>query len=357
MSAQEQQTPTAHAVSPDSGAHWAAEGAWPVADGVHRIPLPLPNDGLKSVNVYVLETDRGITLIDGGWAIPAAREVLDRSLRSIGYSFTDIREFLVTHSHRDHYTMASVLGKETGAGISLGLGERGALAAVRRHDPDQFVALLRRIGADDVAVHWGRDSGQDIDPDAWRDPDVWLDGTIDLSVGQRLLNAIPTPGHTDGHYVFADRSDELLFSGDHVLPTITPSIGFTLPRPGNPLGDFLTSLARVRELPDMRVLPAHGPVASSTHERVDELLAHHDERLQASLAAVPEGGGTPREVAGGLHWTRHETLFERLDPFNQGLAALETQAHLTVLAARGDLVASTRDGVETYTRPMPTLEP
>ena len=45
-------------VSPDSGQHWADEGAWPVAPGVHRIPLPLPTDGLRAVNVYAIETDR-----------------------------------------------------------------------------------------------------------------------------------------------------------------------------------------------------------------------------------------------------------------------------------------------------------
>ena len=70
-------TPTAHAVSPDSGEHWTAEGAWQVAPGLWRIPLPLPMDGLKAVNVYVLETDAGLTLVDGGWAIPVARELLE----------------------------------------------------------------------------------------------------------------------------------------------------------------------------------------------------------------------------------------------------------------------------------------
>ena len=57
-------TPTAHAVSPDSGEHWTAEGAWQVAPGLWRIPLPLPMDGLKAINVYVLETDTGLTLVE-----------------------------------------------------------------------------------------------------------------------------------------------------------------------------------------------------------------------------------------------------------------------------------------------------
>jgi hypothetical protein len=69
-------------VSPDSGQHWAGEGAWPAAPGVHRIPLPLPTDGLRAVNVYAIETDEGLTLVDGGWAIEAGRAALDKGLGS-----------------------------------------------------------------------------------------------------------------------------------------------------------------------------------------------------------------------------------------------------------------------------------
>ncbi len=50
---------------------------------------------------------------------------------------------------------------------------------------------------------------------------------------------IETPGHTRGHVVFSDPASRLLFTGDHVLPTITPSIGFEPVATDNPLGDFL----------------------------------------------------------------------------------------------------------------------
>ena len=66
------------------------------------------------------------------------------------------------------------------------------------------------------------------------------------------------PGHTAGHFVFADLDAGLLFAGDHVLPTITPSVGFELVYADDPLRDFLGSLERVRRLPDLRLLPAHG---------------------------------------------------------------------------------------------------
>ena len=40
-----------------------------MADGVHRIPLPLPNDGLRAVNVYAIADGDGLTLVDSGWAL------------------------------------------------------------------------------------------------------------------------------------------------------------------------------------------------------------------------------------------------------------------------------------------------
>src|SRR5690348_13731767 len=55
---------------------WAAPGTYPVAPGVHRVPLPLPNDRLRAVNVYVIEADDGLVLIDSGWALEEAHRAL-----------------------------------------------------------------------------------------------------------------------------------------------------------------------------------------------------------------------------------------------------------------------------------------
>ena len=342
---------TAHSVSPDSGEHWTAEGAWEVTEGIYRIPLPLPMDGLKAINVYVIQTPEGFTLIDGGWAIPQARELLDKCLREIGSGFGDIRRFLVTHIHRDHYTMATVLGHEYGADVSLGLGERPGLEllndldAVKGHP---FAEVLVSAGARDVADEWiaGTKHMERPDVSLWQFPDTWLDGDHEIAVGARTVDAVHTPGHTPGHYVFADRAGGLLFAGDHVLPTITPSIGFTVPETPLPLGDFLASLVKVRSLPDLRILPAHGPVAPSSHDRVDELLQHHDVRLELCVKALADGPMTAQQAAGRLPWTRHDHAYADLDVFNRGMAAMETKAHLELLVARGQASRTeTPDGV------------
>ncbi|WP_193606712.1 MBL fold metallo-hydrolase [Nocardioides lijunqiniae] len=331
---------TAHAVSPDSGEHWTAEGAWRVADGILRIPLPLPMDGLRAINVYVIETDDGLTLVDGGWAIPVARELLERCLRDVGYGLGDLRRFLVTHVHRDHFTMATVLGQELGIDVALGADEKPALDLLNNIEDlteNPFVEVLVSAGAREVAEQWVRmdDDREPPDMSIWAYPGTWLEGDHEIAVGHRTLDAVHTPGHTPGHFVFAERAAGLLFAGDHVLPTITPSIGFTMPEVDQPLGHFMASLTKVRGLPDLTILPAHGPVAPSSHARVDELLAHHERRLDDSARLLGAGPVTAYDVAQGLGWTRHETPFAKLDVFSQGMAAMETKAHLELLVARG----------------------
>lgn len=336
--------------SPDSGTHWSEPGAWPVAPGIHRIPLPLPMDGLRAINVYVLETEDGLTLIDGGWAIDVSRRMLDQALREIGYAPRDIRSFLVTHVHRDHYTQAVALRKETGAVVSLGAAERPALQSIHKsaEGDNPFPALLARAGAHDLSREWGQMGDSPTNLDHWADPDTWLNGDQRIRVGERDLDALTTPGHTQGHYVFADLVDRFLFAGDHVLPTITPSIGFEAVPSEQPLGDFLASLTKVRSLPDLTLLPAHGPIGMSSHARVDELLAHHEHRLDLCVEALGGGELTAYQVAAQLTWTRQEHQLATLDLFNAGLATMETRVHLLLLIARGLVTVSDIEGQDVY---------
>jgi glyoxylase-like metal-dependent hydrolase (beta-lactamase superfamily II) len=91
------------------------------------------------------------------------------------------------------------------------------------------------------------------DPHAsgWEYPDTWLRDGDSVPCGARRLEVVGTPGHTQGHVVFHESQEGLLFAGDHVLATITPSIAVEPVLAENPLADFLASLAKVRQLPDV----------------------------------------------------------------------------------------------------------
>jgi glyoxylase-like metal-dependent hydrolase (beta-lactamase superfamily II) len=338
-------------VTHTSSLPWVEPGAFEVAPGVFRVPLPLPNDGLRAVNVYVVTTPDGLVCVDAGWGIPESRALFETSLASLGAGIADVRRFLVTHVHRDHYTQAVQVRRDAGAHVGLGLGEKRTLDALQDTDRTPLngqVGALREAGAQELADMielWF--SSQKADLTAWESPDEWLtEGPIPL--GDRVLHAVETPGHTAGHLVFHDVDGALLFAGDHVLPTITPSIGFEPVLSENPLGAFLRSLAVVRARPDAMLLPAHGPVTASVHARVDELVAHHGRRLDLTEQAVRDGATTVQEAASVLRWTRREHQLADLDPFNAMLAVFETGAHLELLVAQGRLTVTHVDGVKRY---------
>jgi len=331
---------------------WTEPGPETVAPGVHRIPLPLPMDGLRAVNVYALEDGDGLVLIDGGWALDVSRSLLERSLATLGHELRDVRRVLVTHMHRDHYTQAIAIRRAVGAQVALGVGEQGSMRELVAGRPARLSSQpdrLRRLGARtlaDAIVASPGDGGDTLS--YYEDPDVWLEpGRVELETF--ALDAVHTPGHTRGHLVFHATDRGLLFAGDHVLPHITPSIGFEPDRPPFPLRDYLASLERVLALPDATLLPAHGPVGGSTHGRAHELIAHHEERLADTLDALASGAGLAPDVARILRWTRRGRDFEELGLFDQMLAVLETAAHLDVLVLRGDAARDDAGDTITYT--------
>jgi glyoxylase-like metal-dependent hydrolase (beta-lactamase superfamily II) len=330
---------------------WEQPGAHEEAPGIYRIPLPLPGDHLKAVNVYAVADGEQLVMIDGGWALTDAIELLTESLGTVGYALSDIREFLVTHIHRDHYTNAIAVRRSVGSSVSLGEGEQLSLAALRTIKEHPDVKALYSAGAFELSAdlqRWTSTLGDGPDLTDWEDPDRWLPDGIDIPLSTRTLRVIATPGHTRGHVVYHDPEHDVLFAGDHVLPHITPSIGIELVRKPSPLRDYIGSLQLVRALPDARLLPAHGPATASAHERVDELLAHHERRLDATAAAVRHGASTAFEVANVLTWTRRDKHLEELDLFNRIMAVNETVAHLVVLVERGVLTQETLEGVVHY---------
>ncbi|MGQ0483441.1 MAG: MBL fold metallo-hydrolase [Pseudonocardia sp.] len=333
----------------DSTADWTATGVYEVTDGLYRVPLPMPSDGLRAVNIYALRDGDGLVLIDAGWRVPEARAVLDKAVSALGHELGDVRRFLVTHVHRDHYTLAVQVRREFGNHISLGIGEQESLRLSQDPARPPFQTLrmqLIQAGAADLLPRLP--TGSDLLPSDWEDPDEWLQAPVTIPVGGHVLDAIATPGHTRGHVVFADDARELLFAGDHVLPHITPSIGLEAAQGHSPLGDYLHSLRLLLNRPDQRMLPAHGPISPSVHARVHELLAHHAQRLDEMAAAVAAGADTAYRTAQRVLWTRRGRAFTDLDAMNSRLAVTETSAHLDLLAEQGRLRRSEVDGVRHY---------
>lgn len=318
---------------------WAEPGAREVSDGVFRIPLSMPGDGLRAVNVYAIETGAGLSLVDAGWRTPTSLPELESALGAIGHAVDSVRDVFVTHIHRDHYTLAVELRRRFGTRIGLGRDEAPGLhelLEIASNVPVTSLAQLRRAGDPQLAdLIEALTSAEEFDAESWEKPDSWLEPG-DHAVGSRVLEAVATPGHTKGHLVFHDRDAGILFAGDHLLPTISPSIGFELGEWDLPLASYLSSLEHILTRPDARLLPAHGAPGPSAHSRAVELLEHHDLRLAETVDAVDRLGSsaTASQVAQVLTWTRRRRAYADLDDFNRMIATCETIAHLDVLVAR-----------------------
>ncbi|MHB1638491.1 MAG: MBL fold metallo-hydrolase [Candidatus Dormibacteria bacterium] len=340
---------------------WAEPGLEEVAAGVFRCPLPLPGDALRAVNAYLVEATGGFLLIDCGWDRQESREGLLAALRRLGASTASIVGIFATHVHRDHLGLASWVRDESGAWLTLGIGDRDTQVAFAR-DPasarESSLERLRRCSAEDVVARLV-ELGRSTDDSPWLPtrPDFYLVGHELLSLGDFELGVVATPGHTRGHLCLFDETRSLLFAGDHVLPHITPTRGVVLPLHNSPLASFMDSLERVRDLPAELVLPAHGPVFGGLAGRVDELLDHHRDRLESCLQAVGAYGRSAREVAGAMPWTRRRTRFSDLDPFNQMLAVFESEAHLRVLVDQGRLETEVDGGRTMYLPERSGIDP
>lgn len=330
---------------------WTEPGAHLVKPGVHRVPLPLPSQDLRAVNAYVIESAEGPVVIDSGWAMPETEKALAEALSTLGHQLSDVACVLVTHAHWDHYSQALALRATFGSRVRLGRGER---PSIETFDPrtglyPRQIELLRVCGAPELADQIAALELSSFEQDVpWQPPDSWLDDGERVCLGPVELDVLATPGHTRGHVVLRDATAGLLFAGDHVLPHITPSIGLEVAPLAKPLRSYLDSLRLLQGMTDALLLPAHGPITPSVHTRIEELLIHHEERLEAAAREVTAGAGTAYEVAAALPWTRRARRLGDLDAMGQMLAVLETDAHLDVLADQGVLVAADLDGVRVY---------
>ena len=321
---------------------WAARELPPVealGGGLWSIPVPIPDNPLRYVSVYALALDGGgLGLVDAGWDSDEGWSALVGGLAAIGGAVSDVRGVLVTHLHFDHIGLAGRVREASGAWVATHPADAAIIGSPTLRDPAAFVAaevaFLVSLGADP------EEARADVGPPEHYRP--WSR----IAVPERLLEhgdladlpgwrlrAVHTPGHTPGHLCFTEERTGLFFSGDHVLPRISPNVSTTHDGAADPLGDYLSSLTAVAEREPAEVLPAHEWRFRGLAERAAELAAHHEHRLAELLDAVrAHPHSTPWRLAAHLTWSRPWDRYERRMRI---FAVTETDAHLRLLAARG----------------------
>jgi len=282
------------------------------------------------VNIYLVEGERGWALVDSGMHTPEAEQALNAGLADARVAMRDLRRAFITHLHPDHMGMAGTLER---AGVALAMHgpeiDKARLVWSKGHELiDRTYAMFARHGMPADVDEGMRQAwiamGQRVDDVRAIEPVE--DGAM-VDMAGRATRVRWTPGHTDHHAVLVDERERVLFSGDHVLPRITSNIGLYPHSRDDPLGDFLDALRNMRDLPVRHVLPAHGEPFTDLAGRVDELLAHHDARLDAVLAALGSRERTAYEAA-------HDLFPKLRSPHEERFALAETLAHLRYLERR-----------------------
>ncbi len=315
-----------------------------VRAGLWSVPTPFPDNPLRYVLSYLVETSKGPVLVDTGWPSCEAWDALVAGVRATGHGVGDVLAVLVTHFHPDHSGLAHRVREVSGAWIGMHEADARALAGLA--SSADFAAAdqvwLTRVGvpADELDSTRSPVVGGSSD---FSGPDVLIaDGDRPLG-GSTWLRTVWTPGHTPGHLCFADERHDVLLTGDHLLPRISPNISVSPLSDGDdPLGSYLNSLIGLAAHEPDEVLPAHEYRFRGLTARVAQLQAHHNARLQEVLEIVAAAPGcTTFDVAACLMWSR---------PWDQNRGVVrrsaigETFAHLLHLERRGLITNTTAVG-------------
>jgi len=322
-----------------------------VSPNIYRIEIPLPGSPLKALNAFVLKSLDRFLIVDTGWN---REECFSAMLSGLDELNVDLNksDIVVTHLHADHFGLVGELvRKET----RVYLGEMDASIAhhiwekAEERLQDLWRAYLSH-GFPEPELQKAMDNhpGFRYGLSSPIDFSTVMDGDV-IRFGDEALTCIATPGHSPGHMCLYDPRKKILFSGDHILFDITPNIT-RWPEMEDSLHRYLSSLRKVYGLDVSLVLPGHRSIMKDHRKRIDELIAHHETRLDEAIRALEHGEKSAWEVAPHLAWDVTFRSWDLFPPAQKWFALGETIAHLRYLVRRGDAALREYEGRLLFSR-------
>jgi glyoxylase-like metal-dependent hydrolase (beta-lactamase superfamily II) len=302
---------------------------------IRRVTFALPL-GIDHVHCYLLPASGGgWTVVDTGLGLPDARERWERVLGELD---GPVERIVITHFHPDHVGAAADVAALAGAPVHQGRDDYAQCERTwgERRNEEVMPEYLRVHGVPEPEIDEFREDARGFVRFVRfvRDPEP-------LEPGERLdgWEVLHLPGHADGHLALL--RDGILIAGDTLLASITPNVGLYPNSRPDPLADYLESLRRIVELAPRLALPGHHEPIGDPAGRAEELIAHHDERLERTAAALD---GRPQSA-----YAVSLALFpEALSPTLRRFALAETRAHLEYLVRRDSARRVEEDGRVTY---------
>jgi glyoxylase-like metal-dependent hydrolase (beta-lactamase superfamily II) len=317
-----------------------------VAAGILWVRMPLPY-ALDHINLWLLADGEGWCIVDTGIGMAITRELWERVFAA-ALGGKPVTRLIVTHHHPDHVGQSAWLCRRWGIQLHMTETEwymgRALALDVTEESNRWMVEFYRRAGCGADALEAFAADGNSYAPmveiaGSYRR----IMGGDEIAIGGSTWRVMIGRGHAPEQACLHAPELGIVIGGDQLLPRITPNVSIWPEEPeGNPLPQYLDSLAPFRELPDdTLVLPSHKLPYRGLRRRIDALRAHHAERLEIARAAVTKPATAQQAVdrmfRPGLD--RHQLMF----------AVGEAMAHLHHLMGLGEAIRATRDdGVWLY---------
>ena len=324
-----------------------------VAPGIYQLKVPIPDNPLGNLNCYLVEGKEGWLMVDTGWFTPEAFNSLKTGLKDMGIALTDIATIVVTHVHPDHFGLAGRI-KQVSPDTKLITHQFEADLIETRYikfsDLRHKVGImLRRHGVPSLELSsLGSSSMPALEFVRVTFPDSTLYGGEIIPTGRYNLEVIWTPGHSIGHICLYEPRNQLLFSGDHILPHITTNVSYHVQSGDSPLGDYLYSLHKLENLPVDKILPAHEDIFTDLQGRITELTEHHNNREAEIQQAILEGHRSAYEISSEITWNVPDFNWDNLPPLHKRIAVMETIAHLECMRWEGKVQRIIEDEFITF---------
>jgi len=298
-----------------------------------RIRIPLPDSPLKYLNSYVIRSADRNLIIDTGLNRTECLEAMTAGLDELGIdrSKTDI---FITHLHADHFGLVGRVAVD-GCRVFFNRPDMEIIETWEGFEP-----MIAYAGANGFPEHQLREAlnqhpGARFASD-WIPPINVLKDGDPMIVGDYRFRCVSTPGHTLGHMCLYEPDKKLLIAGDHILIDITPNIQCWSDGE-NPLHHYLESLGKVRRLDVSLVLPGHRRLFEDHRARIDELKAHHRQRLDEILTILENGPQHAFTVASQMTWDLDAPDWEAFPVAQKWFATGEALSHLRYLEAAGKI--------------------
>lgn len=318
----------------------AAGDTYEVAPGVYWLRMPLPF-ALDHINLWLLEDNDSWTLVDMGLANAETKAIWESIFTRLAIDKPGgkpVSQLIVTHFHPDHMGLGGWLSERFGVDLTMPRMEwlmaRMLFLDVEMTNHDAQIPFYVEHGLSaDVAekMFAGRDTYRNrVTAPPVKHLRIRAGDTLEIN-GVTWEILVGT-GHSPEHACLYSAELKVMIAGDQILPKITPNIGVWPNEPeADPLADYLSTLPQFKRLhSDTLVLPSHNYPFRGLHARVDQLIEHHEVRLDRLRKAVSDAGSTTTELV--------PALFNRtLDTYQMGFAVSETLAHLSLLVRRREI--------------------